>query len=355
MQNSSSFSQGQARFRNGFNAVYSSPFGVELKGRNFKAGSAKGYRFGFNGMEADDQIKGDGNSYDFGARMLDPRLGRWLTIDKFVVKKPFVSPYIGFADNPLMFIDPDGNDEYLSIVVIDQRTNKTYTIRKADAISNKLMAGPLQVNPDNNFELQSFHDFRTIQTTTIDKNGNQTTTTSTFALSKRYTETYLFGSIAGYTKGEIVDPSTFSLNLEGKGGSQNGGFSFYTNDGGASPTKQKSLNKVGMVDLEVLISTLTGMKGGTNETRNDIIDDVGEAIDKVVDLCDMAKKDAPKEKDILAPNSKGEVPSVCVKDEPGCLHIPASKTEAAAGDTLGGKNKCLSGGDSGGRAKPSKR
>ena len=39
------------------------------------------YRYGFNGMEKDDEVKGSGNSYDFGARMYDSRLGRWLSID----------------------------------------------------------------------------------------------------------------------------------------------------------------------------------------------------------------------------------------------------------------------------------
>jgi hypothetical protein len=34
------------------------------------------YRYGFNGMEKDDEVKnGKGNSYDFGARMYDSRLG----------------------------------------------------------------------------------------------------------------------------------------------------------------------------------------------------------------------------------------------------------------------------------------
>ena len=55
-----------------------SPFGVLLDGRTMQGDA---YRYGFNGMEKDDEIKGDGNSYDFGARMLDQRLGRWLSID----------------------------------------------------------------------------------------------------------------------------------------------------------------------------------------------------------------------------------------------------------------------------------
>ena len=34
------------------------------------------YPSGFNGKENDDEIKGVGNSLDFGARMYDSRLGR---------------------------------------------------------------------------------------------------------------------------------------------------------------------------------------------------------------------------------------------------------------------------------------
>ena len=40
-----------------------------------------GYRYGFNGMERDDEIKGSGNSYTTEFRLLDPRLGRWPSTD----------------------------------------------------------------------------------------------------------------------------------------------------------------------------------------------------------------------------------------------------------------------------------
>ena len=66
------------------------------------------YRYGFNGKEEDDEIKGEGNSYDFGARMLDPRLGRWLTIDPLAGKYPFMSPYCFVGNSPIIAIDPDG-------------------------------------------------------------------------------------------------------------------------------------------------------------------------------------------------------------------------------------------------------
>ena len=43
--------------------------------------TTKGYRFGFNGMEKDDEVKGSGNQYDYGFRIYDPRLGRFLSVD----------------------------------------------------------------------------------------------------------------------------------------------------------------------------------------------------------------------------------------------------------------------------------
>lgn len=36
---------------------------------------ASEYRFGFNGMEKDDNVKGDGNSYSTDFRFYDNRLG----------------------------------------------------------------------------------------------------------------------------------------------------------------------------------------------------------------------------------------------------------------------------------------
>jgi RHS repeat-associated protein len=81
-------------------------WGDELVGRGDKE---KDFRFGFNGMEKDDDIKGDGNSYDFGARIYDPRLGRWLSLDKRMNDLPFATPYNYVLNNPNLFFDPDGN------------------------------------------------------------------------------------------------------------------------------------------------------------------------------------------------------------------------------------------------------
>ena len=61
------------------------------------------YRYGFNGKENDNEIKGDGNSVDFDARMLDTRLGRWMSVDKSTKLQPGWSPYKSFLDNPISY------------------------------------------------------------------------------------------------------------------------------------------------------------------------------------------------------------------------------------------------------------
>ena len=83
------------------------PFGSLMPGRN---GSSGDYRYGFNGKEQDDEIKNNpGTSYDFGARMYDPRIGKWFNPDAYEGLFSNLSPYIFGKSNPILFVDPDGN------------------------------------------------------------------------------------------------------------------------------------------------------------------------------------------------------------------------------------------------------
>jgi len=82
-----------------------SPFGVELDGRTV---SVEGYRFGYQGSEKDNEFKGEGNSYTTEFRQLDPRLGRWLSVDKLISKYPEYSPFSTFNNNPNYFTDVSG-------------------------------------------------------------------------------------------------------------------------------------------------------------------------------------------------------------------------------------------------------
>ena len=66
------------------------------------------YRYAYNGMEKDDEVSGNGNSYTTQFRQYDPRLGRWKSLDPMAGKYPDQSPFAAFNNNPVYFTDPLG-------------------------------------------------------------------------------------------------------------------------------------------------------------------------------------------------------------------------------------------------------
>lgn len=94
-----------------------------LPGRH---GNSDKYRYGFQGQEKDDEIKGEGNSYGFEDRMLDPRIGRWFSTD--MKSKEYQSNYNFAMNNPTIFVDPDGKDDYY----FDTQTNAVYVIKNGE-------------------------------------------------------------------------------------------------------------------------------------------------------------------------------------------------------------------------------
>jgi RHS repeat-associated protein len=81
------------------------PFGMGMPGRTF---NSSGYRFGFNGKENDNEVKGDGNTVDFGARIFDPRLGKFQSTDPYNFLLPNYSPYTALGNNPIFYIEKSG-------------------------------------------------------------------------------------------------------------------------------------------------------------------------------------------------------------------------------------------------------
>lgn len=85
------------------------PFGMIAR---MNDGSGK-YRFGFNGKENDNEVKGGiGSQQDYGMRVYDPRIGRFLSVDPLTRSFPWNSPY-SFAENDVIrSIDLDGLEKY---------------------------------------------------------------------------------------------------------------------------------------------------------------------------------------------------------------------------------------------------
>lgn len=70
------------------------------------------YRYGFNGKEKDDEVKGNGAQYDYGFRIFDPRIGRFLSVDPLTMSYPFYTPYQFAGNKPIWAVDLDGLEEF---------------------------------------------------------------------------------------------------------------------------------------------------------------------------------------------------------------------------------------------------
>jgi RHS repeat-associated protein len=85
--------------------VLAVPFSIRDILSSVSKGDGK-YRYSFNGMKKDNELKGEGNSLDFGARIYDSRLGRWMSVDLLM---QFNSNYSAMGNNPILLFDIDGN------------------------------------------------------------------------------------------------------------------------------------------------------------------------------------------------------------------------------------------------------
>ena len=80
------------------------PAGIAIEG--------KSYRFAFNGKEKDNEISGYGNQYDYGFRIYNSNLARFLSIDPLFKSYPWYTPFQFAGNNPIKFIDLDGLEEH---------------------------------------------------------------------------------------------------------------------------------------------------------------------------------------------------------------------------------------------------
>jgi len=95
------------------------PFGSLMPGRKFTSGS---YRYGFNGQEMNNDVKGIGNSYTAEFWEYDSRLGRRWNVDP----KPTegLSLYSAFRNNPIWFTDLRGDTTIIDDNGIVTRNDK---------------------------------------------------------------------------------------------------------------------------------------------------------------------------------------------------------------------------------------
>lgn len=127
------------------------PFGMQMSARTFTNTDAifsdEGHRYGFQGQEKDDEVKGEGNSVNYKYRMHDPRIGRFFSLDPLAPDYPWNSPF-AFSENRVIDgVELEGLEYYyfgdgrfVGKIGTDpsvRRVNDNYTFEQAQYTINK--------------------------------------------------------------------------------------------------------------------------------------------------------------------------------------------------------------------------
>ncbi|PJJ79983.1 RHS repeat-associated core domain-containing protein [Mucilaginibacter auburnensis] len=233
------------------------PFGMQQPGRGYASNNAT-YRYGFNGKENDNDVgKGDGNQQDYGMRIYDPRVARFLSTDPIAKSYPELTPYQFASNRPIDGIDLDGlewaqdinvqcsmdgltiqTDFTVKVKVINKSTLiKDPNVIKAKALEFKAAAeakfntsatfflGPIVLHEkyktevildftpptpdDGKIGILEFDDRTSTKTTTV---SGPAFTPNTISNSSVTTTTTVINSVPGVTTGQI-DDFTISLGI----------------------------------------------------------------------------------------------------------------------------------------------
>ncbi len=114
------------------------PFGMVMNDR--KGGyNAQDYRYGYNGKENDNEVKGESNQQDYGFRVYDPRVGRFLSVDPLTKDYPMLTPYQFASNRPIDGVDLDGLEWMMKINSENGKTEiqVNVTFNKFDGLSSE--------------------------------------------------------------------------------------------------------------------------------------------------------------------------------------------------------------------------
>ena len=157
------------------------------------------YKYSFNGKEKDDEVKGSGNSYDYGARIYDPRLGKFFSVDALSHAYPWFTPYQFAGNTPISAIDLDG-------------------LENVYIIMNKDNSSSMQVEFTED-HVRAMINNKAIPFNVIYIKDNEVKTTKQFEGPNKQNERKIFETIAGvYAQGKVCEEIEGRVYKPGVGG-----------------------------------------------------------------------------------------------------------------------------------------
>ena len=297
-----------------------------LPGREWQ----EGYRFDFYGMEMELGIVAASNGYDFGNRIYNAKIGRWLRLDPLA--KPDISAYSFSYNCPIIIIDPDGRDEVFYLTVVNNKTGTTqvYLINVKQGVyqtdvtvkASSVKLFGRNISTHDTHKVMGFYNIIHNNVLTVNEDG-------TVSLDKsdertlEYTRSYfkIFRSLGKFFRGE---------ELSGDGDEQRWGWVFTSKYQGADPTKAtavhtyKTMSIDEVTELFEILNTAVGLHSLTKSQPNPHdIEDWAEAAVLAYSIYDSYIREHPESKGELdeiissTENSwpSGEVKGVC----PACL------------------------------------
>ncbi len=131
------------------------------------------YRYGFQGQEQDDEVKGEGNSLNYTFRMHDPRVGRFFAVDPLFKTYPSNSPFAFSQNDVIRSIELEGLEKKVVEVARDNQGYIT-TIKVTRAFAKKSSFNEEQAyNPDLNLkEINTNSNFSGLEMVAFDQNND---------------------------------------------------------------------------------------------------------------------------------------------------------------------------------------
>jgi len=127
-----------------------------MPGRKYNSAE---YRYGFNGKEKDDEGEfGSITNYDYGFRIYNPAIGKFLSVDPLSGSFPHYTPYQFSGNKPIFAIDLDGLEELPWFLTKNNRGGPpvlTFGIGKLETIDRRVYVPGFRFHNTNTFIFNS--------------------------------------------------------------------------------------------------------------------------------------------------------------------------------------------------------